>query len=152
METLFQNFWKDAGSGKWQLSYSRAMNFVRTRLALAVLMATFRCVRGARRQFFSLSTDFGLAWVDFFHFSLNQHVRYIDKRFVIVNSLLSGSFLIKFSSLSSPTKIEELTEFARPWVRFPAGLRCVFSSDPAVSSSIFVGAETEEKLISGLRY
>ena len=29
-------------------------------------------------------------------------------------------------------------EFARPWVRFPAGLRCVFSSDPAVSSSIFV--------------
>ena len=29
-------------------------------------------------------------------------------------------------------------------VRFPAGLRCVFSSDPAVSSSIFVGAEREE--------
>ena len=27
-------------------------------------------------------------------------------------------------------------------------LRCVFSSDPAVSSSIFVGAEREEKLIS----
>ena len=39
-------------------------------------------------------------------------------------------------------------EFARPWVRFPAGLRCVFSSaDPAVSSSIFVGAEREENLI-----
>ena len=37
--------------------------------------------------------------------------------------------------------------FARPWVRFPAGLRCVFSSDPAVSSSIFVGAEREENLI-----
>ena len=36
---------------------------------------------------------------------------------------------------------------ARPWVRFPAGLRCVFSSDPAVSSSIFVGAEREENLI-----
>ena len=35
-------------------------------------------------------------------------------------------------------------EFARSWVRFPAGLRCVFSSDPAVSSSIFVGAEREE--------
>ena len=34
-------------------------------------------------------------------------------------------------------------EFARSWVRFPAGLRCVFSSDPAVSSSIFVGAERE---------
>ena len=32
-------------------------------------------------------------------------------------------------------------------VRFPAGLRCVFSSDPAVSSSIFVGAEREENLI-----
>ena len=28
---------------------------------------------------------------------------------VLVNSLLSGSFLIKFSSLSAPTKIEELT-------------------------------------------
>ena len=28
----------------------------------------------------------------------------------IVNSLLSGSFLIKFPSLSAPTKIEELTE------------------------------------------
>ena len=28
-----------------------------------------------------------------------------------------------------------------------AGLRCVFSSDPAVSSSIFVGAEREENLI-----
>ena len=39
-------------------------------------------------------------------------------------------------------------EFARPWVRFPAGLRCVFSSDPAVSSSIFVGAEREENLKS----
>ena len=68
---------------------------------------------------------------------------------IYVNSLLSGSFLIN-SSLSAPTKIEELTagsvrlEFATPWVRFPAGLRCVFSSDPAVSSSIFVGAEREE--------
>ena len=38
-------------------------------------------------------------------------------------------------------------EFTRPWVRFPVGLRCVFSSDPAVSSSIFVGAEREENLI-----
>ena len=38
---------------------------------------------------------------------------------------------ILFSSLSAPTKIE----------------RCVFSSDPAVSSSIFVGAEREENLI-----
>ena len=37
-------------------------------------------------------------------------------------------------------------DFARSWVRFPAGLRWVFffSSDPAVSSSIFVGAEREE--------
>ena len=43
-------------------------------------------------------------------------------------------------------------EFARPWVRFPAGLRCVFSSDPAVSSSIFVGAEREENLIGGRKY
>ena len=38
-------------------------------------------------------------------------------------------------------------EFARPWVRFPAGLRCVLSSDPAVSSSIFVGDEREGNLI-----
>ena len=29
-------------------------------------------------------------------------------------------------------------------------LRCVFSSDPAVSSSIFVGAEREENLTNGL--
>ena len=28
-------------------------------------------------------------------------------------------------------------------VRIPAGLRCVFSSDPADSSSIFVGEEGE---------
>ena len=35
-------------------------------------------------------------------------------------------------------------EHEGPWVRFPAGLRCVFSSDPAVSSSIFVGAVREE--------
>ena len=34
--------------------------------------------------------------------------------------------------------------FARPWVRFPVELRCVFSSDPAVSSSIFVGVERKE--------
>ena len=40
-----------------------------------------------------------------------------------------------------------LERATRPWVRFPAGLRCVFSSDPAVSSSIFVGAEREENLI-----
>ena len=40
----------------------------------------------------------------------------------------------------------DLDPFARPWVRFPVGLHC-FSSDPAVSSSIFVGAEREEKLI-----
>ena len=38
-------------------------------------------------------------------------------------------------------------ESARPWVRFPAGLSCVFSSDPAVSSSIFDGVEREENLI-----
>ena len=30
---------------------------------------------------------------------------------------------------------------------FQSGLRCVFSSDPAVSASIFVGAEREENLI-----
>ena len=100
-----------------------------------------------------------------------------------VNLLLPGSFLIKFSSLSAPTKIEEPTagsdekkrkhgaarresnpgscEFlwhalttelrsheARPWVRFPAGLRRVFSSDLAVSPSIFVRAEREENLIN----
>ena len=35
----------------------------------------------------------------------------------------------------------------KPWVRFPVGLRCVFSSDPAVSSSIFVGGERDENLI-----
>ena len=72
---------------------------------------------------------------------------------VTVNSLLSGSFLLKFSSLSAPTKIEELTagyqtkkhSAAPPGIE-PRVLRCVFSSDPAVSSSIFVGAEREENL------
>ena len=38
-------------------------------------------------------------------------------------------------------------EFASPWVLLPAGLRCVFSSVPAVSSSIFVGDEREENLL-----
>ena len=37
-----------------------------------------------------------------------------------------------------------LERATKSWVRFPAGLRCVFSPDPAVSSSIFVGAEREE--------
>ena len=38
-------------------------------------------------------------------------------------------------------------EFTRPWIRFPAGPRCVFFlSDPAVRSSILVGAEREENL------
>ena len=58
---------------------------------------------------------------------------------------LVGKFLIKFSSLSAPTKIEEHSA-APPGI--PAGLRCVFSSDPAVVSSIFVGAEREENLNS----
>ena len=36
------------------------------------------------------------------------------------------------------------TEIGRPWFeRIPAGLRFVFSSDPAVSSSIFVGEKGE---------
>ena len=66
----------------------------------------------------------------------------------LVNLLLSRSFLIKISSLSAPTKIEELKAGSDgKWVRFPAGLRCVFPSDPPVSSSIFVGAKREENLI-----
>ena len=81
-----------------------------------------------------------------------------------VNSLLSGSFLIKFSSLSAPTKIEELTagsdENVAQWLEratrirktlgsIPGGaaLFFFFSSDPAVSSSIFVGAERVDNLI-----
>ena len=50
---------------------------------------------------------------------------------------------------SSVGKLERATRIRKTlaWVRFPAGLRCVFSSDPAVSSSIFVGAEREENLI-----
>ena len=75
----------------------------------------------------------------------------------IVNSLLSGSFLIKFSSLSATTKIEELTAGSdEKTQRSPPGieprvLQILVArsdhtlSDPAVSSSIFVGAEREEK-------
>ena len=51
---------------------------------------------------------------------------------------LVGIILIKFSSLSASTKIEKL----------PAGSHeKKKTSDPAVSSSIFVGAEREENLI-----
>ena len=46
---------------KWEMPYARVMNFVRTRLSIAILRATGHCVRGARRKFFSLSTDGGLA-------------------------------------------------------------------------------------------
>ena len=43
---------------------------------------------------------------------------------LIVNSLLSGSFLIKFSSLSAPKKIEELTAGSdEKTQRSPAGNR-----------------------------
>ena len=43
---------------------------------------------------------------------------------LIVNSLLSGSFLIKVSSLSAPTKIEELTAGSdEKTQRSPAGIR-----------------------------
>ena len=43
---------------KWELSYrGRAMNFVRTRMSLAILRASVHCLRGARRKFFSLTAD-----------------------------------------------------------------------------------------------
>ena len=59
---------------------------------------------------------------------------------------LVGIIPIKFSSLSAPTKIEELTAGSdEKTQRSPAGNRT--PSDPAVSSSIFVGAEREENLI-----
>ena len=61
-----------------------------------------------------------------------------------VNSLLSGSILIIFSSLLAPTKIEELTAGSDDKTQLSPA---VFSSDPAVRSSIFVGAEKEENLI-----
>ena len=56
---------------------------------------------------------------------------------------MSGSFLIKFSSRLAPTKIEELTAGS-------GEKRRLFSSDPALSSSIFVGAKREETLIEVL--
>ena len=37
---------------KWEMPYARVMNFVRTRLSIAILRATGHCVRGARRKFF----------------------------------------------------------------------------------------------------
>ena len=96
----------------------------------------------------------------------------------IVNSLLSGSFLIKFSSLSARTKTEELTAGSDEKAqRSPAGDRtrglANFSRtlwplsfdrgfDPRWGcavffrlirlSSIFVGAEREENLILNLTY
>ena len=75
-------------------------------------------------------------------------------RDAIVNSLLSGSFLIKFSSLSAPTEIEELTvgsdeknNTGQPRQESNPGSWLEFSSDPTVSSSIFVGAVREDNLI-----
>ena len=55
---------------------------------------------------------------------------------------------LKFSSLSAPTKVEELTAGSdeKKTQRSPAVPASVFSSDPAVSSSTFVGAEREENL------
>ena len=61
--------------------------------------------------------------------------------FFFANSLSLGSYLIKFSSLSPPKKIEELTAGSDE-----RGCAVFFSSDLAVSSSIFVGAEREENL------
>ena len=46
---------------KWEMPYARVMNFVRTRLSIAILGATGHCVRGARRKLFSLSTGGGWA-------------------------------------------------------------------------------------------
>ena len=50
------------------------------------------------------------------------------------------TWLFKFSSLSTPTKIEELTAGSDE--------KTTAQSDPAVSSSIFVGVEREENLIT----
>ena len=60
--------------------------------------------------------------------SNNTHETTTKKKKKDCKLALVGIIPIKFSSLSAPT-------------------RCVFSSDPAVSSSIFVGAEREENLI-----
>ena len=54
---------------KWKMPYARVMNFVRTRLSIAILRATGHCVHGERRKFFSLSTDGSLAVVLFRKFS-----------------------------------------------------------------------------------
>ena len=66
----------------------------------------------------------------------------------IESSLLSGPFLIKFSPFvdvaSKLSGLERPTSVRKTQVRIPAGLRCVFPSDPAVSSSIFV--EKKEKV------
>ena len=53
----------------------------------------------------------------------------------------NGNVQIKFSSPSAPTKIEELTAGSDEKTQRS------FSSDPAVSCSIFVRAEGEENLI-----
>ena len=62
-----------------------------------------------------------------------------------VKSLIFPVFVLHWSSPIGRNSVQ--LEFTRPWVRFPAELRCVFSSDPAVSSSIFVGDERVENLI-----
>ena len=48
-------------SAKWEMPYARAMNFLRTRMSLAILRATVQCLRGARRKFFAMSPDSGAA-------------------------------------------------------------------------------------------
>ena len=79
------------------------------------------------------------------HIALPQPLeQYLFRKLALV-----GIIPIKFSSLSAPTKIEELTAGSdEKTQRSPAGNRTQgLSSDPAVSSSIFVGAEREENLI-----
>ena len=72
-----------------------------------------------------------------------------NKRQYIVNSLLSGSFLIKLFSFSSDKDRKTDSRIRRKNTAQPRresnpGSCEVFSSDPAVSFSIFVGAEREE--------
>ena len=61
------------------------------------------------------------------------------------NSLLSGSFLIKFSSFFFVAQwLERPTSNRKTLVKSPAGLRCVFSSDPTVGSSVFGREKSRE--------
>ena len=85
------------------------------------------------------SRRFDICWIEDIDFLKSQRTE--------IAGIIPNQIIFSLRSEKAWWKSKIHAEFAKPRVRFPAGLRCVFSSDPAASSSIFVGAKREENLI-----